>query len=54
MQIQHPHRKPDFFFVLVMLVLLGVTSSITLQMRAADTPEITAAPVASGFNLNRG
>lgn len=54
MQLQHHHRKPDFFFVLVMLVLLGVTLSVTLQMRAADTPEISAAPVASGFNLNRG
>ncbi|MBA1444587.1 MAG: hypothetical protein M3H12_02345 [Chromatiales bacterium] len=54
MQLQHPHRKPDFFFVLVMLVLLGVTLSVSLQMRSADTTEIMAAPVASGFYLNQG
>ena len=40
MYTQHPHRKPDFFAVLVVLVMLAFGLTVTIQVIATDVDQV--------------
>lgn len=40
MYTQHPKRKPDFFVVLVLVVMLSFGLTVTVQMMVSDVEQV--------------
>jgi hypothetical protein len=40
MNTRHPHRGPDFFAVLVLLVVLGLGMTLAIQVSATDRDQV--------------
>jgi len=40
MNRQHSNRKPDFFAVLVLLVMVGLGLTVTIQVIASDVDQV--------------
>jgi hypothetical protein len=45
MNRQHPHHKPDFFAVVVMLAIIGFGLTLAVQVSAIDRDQVVHSEV---------
>ncbi|MES9853724.1 MAG: hypothetical protein ABW170_18055 [Candidatus Thiodiazotropha sp. L084R] len=45
MNRQHPHHKPDFFAVVLVLVMIGFGLTLAVQVAAIDRHEVVRSEV---------
>jgi PHP family Zn ribbon phosphoesterase len=45
MKRQHPHNKPDFFAVVVLLVMIGFGLTLAVQVAAIDRNQVVHSEV---------
>lgn len=53
MNTRHPHRAPDFFAVLLILVVIGFGMTLAIQVSATDKDQVVDTDVVQ-VNPNAG